>query len=177
MSIEIDKIIKYIANETDNYKCYDTLKTLLSKNEDFKKCIISGIKEGKISGFSNELWDKLNKQNLRSPGVKSFVDVFVDGYNQGYCTVCAKQVSYSLDICYLCGGILPILKGTINCQDGNHTWIEYKDKIIDTTLMLVIDKNFKNQLGYIEENRYNPNNDPIYSATKEFTNDTSIKKK
>ena len=177
MSIRTDEMIKYIGSETTNYKCYDTLKTLLNENQEFKNIIIKGIKEGKISGFSNELWEKLNNQNLRSPGVKSFVNVFIDGYNQGYCTVCAKQVSYSLDTCYLCGGVLPILKGTINCPDGNHTWIEYKDKIIDTTLMLVIDKDLKKQFGYIEENRYNPNSDSIYSATKEFTNDTSIKKR
>ena len=178
MIIETEEIIKYISQPgTTNYKCYDTLKMLLNKNKEFKDLIIKGIKEGKITGFSDELWKKLNNQNLRSPGVKSFVDVFADGYNQGYCTVCAKQVSYSLDTCYLCGGLLPILKGTINCLEGNHTWIEYKNKIIDTTLMLVIDKGLKNQFGYIEENRYNPNNDPIYSATKEFTNDITIKKR
>ena len=109
--------------------------------------------------------------------VNIFVDVFIDGNNQGYCTVCAKQVSYSLDTCYICGGILPILKGTSNCPDGSHTWIEYQDKIIDTTLMLIIDNSLKNDLGYIEENRYNPNNDPVYSAAKEFTNDASLRKR
>ena len=174
----IDKIIEQISLDgTSSYKCYDTIKKLLKENERFLSIIIKGIQEGKIQGFSAELWDKLAKQNLRSRGVKSFVDVFVDGYNQGYCTVCSKQVSYSLDTCYLCGGVLPILKGTINCPEGAHTWIEYKDKIIDTTLMLVIDKTLKTELGYIEENRYNPNNDPIYSATKEFTNDSSIKRR
>ena len=86
-------------------------------------------------------------------------------------------MSYSLDTCEICGGILPILKGTTNCPEGNHTWIEYQNAIIDTTLMLVIDKEYSKQLGYIEENRYNPNNDRIYSATKEFTNDTTIKRR
>ena len=80
--------------------------------------------------FTIELWLKLKNQNLRSPGVNSFIDVFAEGYNQGYCTVCAKQVSYSLDTCYLCGGVLPLIKGTINCPDGTHTWIEYQNKII-----------------------------------------------
>ena len=173
-----DMILNYLcADGTQDFKCYDTLKKILSENNDFKKMIIDGISENKIHGFDHELWQKLDKQNLRSPLVKSFVDVFVEGNNQGYCTVCAKQVSYSLDTCYLCGGILPILKGTINCPDGSHTWIEYDDKIIDTTLMLIIDKSLMNKFGYIEENRYNPNYDKIYNSTKEFTNDTSLRRR
>ena len=174
----IDEIMNYICTEeTINYKCYDTLKKILLENDAFRLKVIKGISEKKIKGFDKELWQKLENQNLRSPNVKSFVDVFRDGYNQGYCTVCSKQVSYSLDTCYLCGGVLPILKGTSNCPDGSHTWIEYQGQIIDTTLMLVIDREYKELLGYIEENRYNPNHDPIYSSTKEFTNDGTIKKR
>lgn len=41
--------------------------------------------------------------------------------------------------------------------------------------MLIIDKDYAEKIGYIEENRYNPNNDYIYLATKEFTNDPDIK--
>ncbi len=175
---KIDEIMNYICTEeTKNYRCYDTLKKLLLENENFKLKFIKGITENKIKGFNKELWLKLENQNLRSPGVNSFIDVFKEGYNQGYCTVCAKQVSYSLDTCYICGGVLPLIKGTINCPDGTHTWIEYQNKIIDTTLMLIIDNSYKDELGYIEENRYNPNYDSIYSATKEFTNDSSIKKR
>ena len=162
---------------TEDYKCYDTLRNILDNNEKFRSVIIEGLSTGKICGFNQELWDKLDSQNLRSPGVNSFVDVFRDGYNQGYCTVCAKQVSYSLDTCYLCGGLLPILKGTINCKDGEHTWIEYNGKIIDTTLMLIIDCDLKDDIGYIEENRYDPNKDSVYCATKEFTNDSSLKRR
>lgn len=176
--MSIDEILKHIYTvRYPNFKCYDTLKELLQKNEQFKAIIIEGIKQNRIWGFDQELWEKLDKQNLRLPKVNSFIDVFKDGYNQGYCTVCAKQVSYSLDTCEICGGILPILKGTTNCPEGNHTWIEYQNAIIDTTLMLVIDKEYSKQLGYIEENRYNPNNDRIYSATKEFTNDMTIKRR
>ena len=176
--MDIDSIMKYIcASGTENYKCYDTLKELLGKDDKFREIVASGIKAGKVEGFNLELWQRLAEQNLRSPGVNSFVDVFIQGANQGYCTVCAKQVSYSLDTCYLCGGVLPILKGTINSPDGSHTWIEYDNKIIDTTLMLIFDTDLKDAFGYIEENRYNPNYDKVYSATKEFTNDTSLRKR
>ena len=94
----------------------------------------------------------------------------------GYCTVASKQVSYSFNSCYICGGILPLLIGTRNCTDGSHTWIECDGKVIDTTLMLIMSKRYANMLGYIEENRYDPNLDPIYRATKEFTNDSNLKK-
>ncbi len=178
MNKDIDNIMDFICpNDRKEYKCFDTLKKLLIENKNFKNVIVNGIREDKISGFSEELFEKLEKQNLRAPGVNSFIDVLIDGYNQGYCTVASKQVSYSLDTCYICGGILPILKGTINCVDGSHTWIEYKDKIIDTTLMLMIDLDYKSKLGYIEENRYNPNDDEIYKSAKAFTNDTTIKRR
>ncbi len=178
MKLDDNNLMKYIcAAGTENYKCYDTLKELLKKDAHFRELIISGVAEGKIEGFNQELWQRLDEQNLRSPGVNSFVDVFSSGANQGYCTVCAKQVSYSLDTCFLCGGVLPILKGTVNCPDGSHTWIEYGNKIIDTTLMLIIDTSLKDMVGYIEENRYNPNYDQVYSAAKEFTNDASLKKR
>ena len=178
MESNVDKIIDYVdTTENKNFKCYDTLKKLLLENEEFRRVIKNGISENKIWGFSQELWSKLANQNLRSPKVNSFIDVFKDGANQGFCTVCAKQVSYSLDSCYLCGGILPILKGTANCPEGNHTWIEYQNVIIDTTLMLVIDKKYKQLLGYVEKNRYDPSKDPIYNATKDFTNDFTIKRR
>ena len=42
--------------------------------------------------------------------------------------------------------------------------------------MLIVHINYAKKIGYIEENKYNPNNDPIYLSTKEFTNDESLKK-
>ncbi len=176
--MNINEIMDYLYTaKNKDFKCYDTLKALLEKDEKFKETITKGIKENKIWGFDEELWSKIDNQNMRSPQVNSFTDVFRDGFNQGYCTVCAKQVSYSLNTCNLCGGVLPILKGTTNCPEGAHTWIEYENTVIDTTLMLIIDKEYSKELGYIEENRYNPNEDPIYSRAKDFTNDMTIKRR
>ena len=67
------------------------------------------------------------------------------------------------------------ITNTPNCIDGSHTWISSNGKIIDTTLMLIIDEDFSSEIGYKEENRYNPNLDPIYVATKEWTNDITLK--
>lgn len=168
-------IIKILIDEDKkDYKCYEILKSLLNSNPEFKNLIEKGIEEGKLSGFNEQLWDMIRAQNIR--GINSFEDVFIDGANLGYCTVAAKQLSYSLNTCYICGGVLPILAGTNNCTDGSHTWISADSKVIDTTLMLIIDENYSKSIGYIEENRYDPNVDPIYLATKEWTNDKGIKK-
>lgn len=168
------EIIDYITNENrKNYKCFSLLKYLLISNENFRNLIINGITTGKIKGFPEELWTKINTQNVRT--IDNFEDVFREGANIGYCTVASKQLSYSLDNCYLCGGTLPILKGTTNSPDGRHTWIVYNNKVIDTSLMLIIDEKYSKEIGYIEENRYNPSSDFVYMATKDYTNDKNIK--
>ena len=163
-----------INNERFNYKCFDLLKQLLNENLEFRNIIEKGVKEHKIFGFNEELWTKINNQNIR--GIDNFESVFRDGANIGYCTVAAKQLSYSLDNPYICGGTVKYLVNTPKSPDGSHTWILNDNYIIDTTLMLIIDKSYMNKLGYVEENKYNPNIDPIYNAAKDFTLDTSLKK-
>lgn len=172
--INMDIIKCLIDEDKMNYKCYDELKKLLKNNEEFKQKIITGYLSDKITGYNEDLWQSIRSQNIRR--INNFEDVFIEGANIGYCTVASKQLSYSLDDCYICGGILPILKGSKNSEDGSHTWILYNHKIIDTTLMLIIDEKYANQLGFKEENRYNPNLDPVYLAAKEFALDKSIKK-
>lgn len=165
-----------ISPGMEDFKCYNLLKKLFNENEQFRNIISQGIMEGKVRAFPKELWDLLDKQVIRAPGVNSFIDVFRDGANEGYCTVAAKQVSYSLPTCYICGGTVDFLIGTTNSKEGEHTWIEVGNDIIDTTFVLVIDKSFLKNLTYHEENRYDPNLDPVYLATKEFTNDSGLKR-
>ena len=165
-------LTKLIEADKFEYKCFDELKRLLNENEDFRNIVVEGYQNGKIYGFPKELWDKIKSQNIRR--INSFEDVFKEGANIGYCTVASKQLSYSLDKCFICGGVLPILKGTRNCPDGSHTWIQYNNLIIDTTLMLIIDKEYTNKIGYIEQNKYDPNNDPVYLSAKDFTNDSNL---
>ena len=61
-------------------------------------------------------------------------------------------------------------------MDFSHNGVAITPGFIDTTLMLIVHINYAKKIGYIEENKYNPNNDPIYLSTKEFTNDESLKK-
>ena len=164
-----------IDEQRKNYKCFDELKRLLKENKDFRQKVINGYANGKIVGFNEEIWNKINKQNIRR--INNFEDVFIEGANIGYCTVASKQLSYSFDNVYICGGELPILKGTKNCKEGEHTWIETDNQIIDTTLMLIIAKDYSKEIGYKEENKYNPNIDPIYLVAKEITRDSSLRKR
>jgi hypothetical protein len=169
----MDMIDLLATEETKNYKCYFYLKHLIKENEEFRNILSEGLKEGKVSGFDDSMWLKIKLQNPRSN--LTFEDAFKLGYNLGNCTGCAIQYSYSLDYPYICGGELPLLKGTQNSPDGRHTWIESNGKIIDTTLMLVMDKDFAMKLGYKEENRRNPNLEPRYIAAKDFITDPSIR--
>ena len=57
---------KLMVKGTENYKCYDILKDLYANNPEFKKIVDEGIESGKVSGFSQELWDKLDMQNIRT---------------------------------------------------------------------------------------------------------------
>ena len=168
-------IIKITGKERYNYKCFDLLKQLLRDNIEFRNIIIEGIKENKISGFTDEIWEMIHNQNIR--GIDNFESVFRDGYNIGYCTPASKQLSYSLFKCYICGGVLPILKGTPNCPDGSHTWIQDDRNIIDTSLMLIIDKSYIGKLGYITESIVNPRDDLNYRAAQDFTTDENLRPK
>lgn len=170
---EIEKAL--ITEDTYDYKCYDELKRLIRENKDFYNTLREGLLTNHVHGFPIELWDKIRSQNIRR--IRSFEDVFIEGANIGYCTVASKQLSYSFNYCYLCGGVLPILQGTKNCPNGNHTWIVSESKIIDTTLMLIIDESFASKFGYVEENRYNPNLDAVYIAAKDFALDSSVHSK
>ena len=172
--INMNILSELINNERFNYKCFDLLKNLLTQSEEFRSIVEQGVKEHKIFGFTDELWTKIYEQNIR--GIENFELVFRDGANIGYCTVASKQLSYSLDNPYICGGTVKFLINTKNSPDGSHTWILNDNYIIDTSLMLIIDKSYMNKLGYVEENRYNPSIDPIYNAAKDFTLDESLKK-
>lgn len=169
----MEEILNILYGNRINYKGINITKELL-KNEEFRNIIIKGIKEHKISGFSDELIEKIDNQNIRR--INSFLDIFKDGTNLGYCTVASKQLSYSFNNCYIVGGINKFLKNTTNSLDGSHTWIESDNTIYDTTFMLEIDKSYGKLLGYIEENRYDPNLDALYLSAKYFTNDQNLKK-
>ena len=163
-------------------KCYDLFKKFYKENEEFKKIIDENMNE-KIRFFGEEEWDKIKNQNFMSPipELKEFIDMFTLGYNIGNCGGTSRQLSYSYNDVDIVSGILPMLKGTRNAEkEGGHVWLENDKYIIDTSLMLIIDKSLKDKIGYIEEQRitkYDLMRSTNYQARKEFTNDESLKSK
>ena len=133
--------------------------------------------------FFGELeYQKIESQNF-IPIIRKapeFIDMFRLGYNEGNCVMMTRLLSYSYDDVDIVSGILPLLKGTRNAEiEGGHCWLEDKDTIIDTSLMLVIDKSLKDTLGYIEEQRITASDlrkSPKYMARKEFVRDSSLKR-
>lgn len=162
-------------------KAFDLFWQLYQNNHSFKKLIDDSFKNNQIRFFNEEELNKIKSQNFIhpiNPDIHEFEDIFILGKNIGNCVGISRQLSYSYNNVDLVSGILPILKGTINAKDlGGHAWIETKDSIIDTSLMLVIDKSLKDAFGYIEENRITSNElkkDQFYQSRKEWTNDQNL---
>lgn len=169
----------------DKYiKAFELLNKLCNRDETFKALIEGNMKKNLIRFFSEEEWNKIENQNFIPPdkdlGFNEFYELFELGYNIGNCVATARQLSYSYNNVDIVSGILPILKGTRNAEkEGGHCWLETKESIIDTSLMLVIDISLKEKFGYIEEERITHQKlfrDEIYQQRKEFVNDRNLKK-
>lgn len=162
-------------------KAYELFWNLYHHNDHFHKLIDENMKSGKIRFFNDDEWSKINDQNFIPPipQMKNFADMFLLGHNIGNCVGASWQLSYSYDDVDIVSGILPVLKGTRNAEkEGGHCWLENESYIIDTSLMLVIDKSLKQEFGYIEEQRLTASSlktSPTYIARKEFVNDQSLK--
>ena len=173
-----EKDIEEILKKIDEYnlkdcKCYEILKAKLH-NDSFINIVKKGLLTSDIKGIPGIILEHLEK----SMGPKEFNEYFQNGYNIGNCTGTSKRISYVLQGShYICGGLLPLIKGTKNSIDGTHTWIEYGDYIIDPTLMIMISSKYKDIIGYIEENKYNPEEDDIYNTSLLRTEDASLKRR
>lgn len=162
------------------FKGFDLLNKIRKENKEFNEIIDRYINDGLIRLFDDEEYEKMREQNFIPPAsyIKDLYDLFYKGYNIGSCVYTSRQLSYSYNDVDLVTGILPVLKGTLNAvKEGGHGWIETPTHIIDTTLMLVIDKSIKSEIGYIEEQRITSDDllgNKNYQARKEYTNDISI---
>ena len=173
MVIKMD-ILEELIGDKQDYKCFNLLIELFNQNEEFRNIIIEGYNKKMIMPFSEEIWNEIRNQNIRE--INSFEDVFKYGYNIGNCTWTSKQLSYSFDNIFICGGTNRFLENTQNSKDGTHTWILNNNYIIDTSLMLLIHKDYQNILGYNEENKYNPMDNQFYRISKDFATDPNFKK-
>lgn len=171
---DMDKILSsLIDDKRKDYKCFGMLKHYYETDEEFAKFLRKGVLEGRILGYDDKLWDKMASLNVRAP--INFEEAFGEGFNEGNCTKFSKYLSYCFSYPQICCGTLPLIKGSKNSPDGRHTWISFNGMIYDTSLMLIMEEEYaKKGLKYDEENRYNPNSSPSYSAAKEFANDKHL---
>lgn len=168
-----DTILQILFKDCLDYEGNQITKNNIKNNLEFRNALINGILENKISGIDEETWKKLNELNIIGNG--NIEDAFRQGFNIGACTVASKYLSFIFNNCKIAGGTNKFLKDTKNSKEGEHTWVIGPDnKIYDTTFMLIIDQNYSSQIGYDQENIYNPNIDPTYAASKSYATDKNL---
>lgn len=172
----MDKILSSLIDEKrKSYKCFSMLKYYYDNDPEFAEFIRNGVLSGKVIGYDDELWNKMASLNVRDS--INFEEAFGEGFNVGNCTKFSRYLSYCFSYPQICGGTLPLIKGSKNSPDGRHTWISFKGMIYDTSLMLIMEEVYaKKGLKYDEENRYNPNFSPSYSVAKDFATDRNFRR-
>lgn len=162
----------FINNNCTDYRCFDILRKLL-KIDQFRKLIVVGIVNNEVRPFNDNIWETFSQMNFR--GCSNLEEAFKLGLNLGNCTNFSKEIGYAFKGCDICGGGVPLLVGTENCPNGNHTWMEYGGLIYDTSLMIIMTREFSRKLGYVEENRYPISETVGYEAKEEYANDRTFK--
>lgn len=109
-----------------------SLRKIISKRHKIKLERSAWSKEFEKKIFNIDFIDGNKKINLK--------EIFKNGYNIGNCLLTAHYISTALPDSSICTGKVAILKGTKNSDQGDHVWIETEDYIIDTTLMITINK-------------------------------------
>ncbi|MBQ9298492.1 MAG: hypothetical protein IJ223_05660 [Clostridia bacterium] len=130
-------------------------KEAISKNPDIAKYIESGD----IKGFED--FEYKNGKTLleatKDVNVESYsnmYELFCRGDHIGYCQPTSRLIGVMFENPQFHSGNLPCIAGTKNSEDGNHAWVETeingKEYIVDTSTMLVIPKELKEKVGYID---------------------------
>lgn len=168
-----------VENLDNNIKGFGLLKELYQTNQEFRAVLDKGIQLGHIRFFGKEEFEKMRHQNYISPtlDVNTLEDMYIMGYNIGDCKGMSFQLSYSYNDVDIVTGINHFLKETKNSLQGGHLWLETKTDIIDTSLMLIIDINYKKEMGYQEDYRITASDlrkSQMYQSRKEWTNDPYI---
>lgn len=120
------------------------------KNKEF----IELIEQEKIKKFEDfeysqgeSLIEATKRLNINS--YSSLFEYLCKGKNKGNCGMTSKlfMLLYG-DKIELHEGYMKEMEGTINSPKGQHAWLELGGYIFDTSLLLVIPKRYKEELGY-----------------------------
>lgn len=129
-----------------------SLRKIISKRHkiNLERCSWNKDLEKKI--FNIKFIDGNTKTTLK--------EIFKNGYNIGNCLLTAHYVSTIIPNASICTGKVEILKGTKNSINGDHVWIKTEDYIIDTTLMIILNKHDIYTKFYNEDYTIVPNFSP-----------------
>lgn len=147
-------------------KASEYSKFYIESHPELKEQIEYGLNNGLVFNFGNDEFEKLKSLSY----VVIFDDVinlFKEGYNLGNCSEFAKLLSYAYDSSKIAIGYF---KPSYNGQNG-HAWMEYGNYIYDTTLLLKIDKEYANVLGYVKLKEYDPMTNSLYRNRKQIYNE------
>ena len=147
-------------------KASEYSKFYIESHPELKEQIEYGLNNGLVFNFGNDEFEKLKSLSY----VVIFDDVinlFKEGYNLGNCSEFAKLLSYAYDSSKIAIGYF---KPSYNGQNG-HAWMECGNYIHDTTLLLKIDKEYANVLGYVKLKEYDPMTNSLYRNRKQIYNE------
>ena len=147
-------------------KASEYSKFYIESHPELKEQIEYGLNNGLVFNFGNDEFEKLKSLSY----VVIFDDVinlFKEGYNLGNCSEFAKLLSYAYDSSKIAIGYF---KPSYNGQNG-HAWMECGNYISDTTLLLKIDKEYANVLGYVKSKEYDPMTNSLYRNRKQIYNE------
>lgn len=126
--------------KAQNPKFYNKLMMLIATNK-----VVDLSRSDEFQKFVGVKICESSNPNL------TFEKALKKGLNYGRCGLFAKLYSNK----FLVGrehtyhqGVCKNIVGSKNSDDGNHAWLEYDGKIIDTSLMLIIPIEYKQELGY-----------------------------
>ena len=148
-----------------DYKCFEILKELI-KDDNFKETLIEGYINDEIRPFKSNLWEVLDLVKYRD--CDNLSEAFKRGLNIGNCTNFAKEMGIVFEDSEICFGEVPLLEGTFNCPEGDHTWISIGGEIYDTSLMIIMTEDFSKRLGYQEIFRCKIDDINYYEAKREY---------
>ena len=147
-------------------KASEYSKFYIESHPELKEQIEYGLNNGLVFNFGNDEFEKLKSLSY----VVIFDDVinlFKEGYNLGNCSEFAKLLSYAYDSSKIAIGYF---KPSYNGQNG-HAWMECGNYNYDTTLLLKIDKEYANVLGYVKLKEYDPMTNSLYRNRKQIYNE------
>lgn len=117
------------------------------RNPGFRKAYIYGVKHGLIQRFPDGFMNDMRSIYLAIRQCTLY-DFFLNGQNVGRCRETADYLTRMFSQWAVYIGVLPAIKGTLRSPGGEHAWLVAGGKIYDTSLLLIIDEKYAENLGY-----------------------------